>query len=287
MTPGRSRLTTYDRAGLVFDVRDEGPEDGTPVVLLHGFPERSSCWREVAPLLHGAGLRTYAPDQRGYSPGARPRGRRAYAVPELVADAVALVEAIGAPVHLVGHDWGAMVGWGLAASRPDLVRSWTAVSVPHPAAFTKAMRTTRQGLHSWYMGLFQLPLVVEQLARWEGGPVDQGLRRTGMTRDEVARFREEIVAYDALGPALNWYRALPLSARGNGFGRRVRVPTTMVWSTGDSAIIRTGVDWCERHVDAPYELVVLDGVSHWIPTQASQPLADAILARIASVPAAG
>jgi pimeloyl-ACP methyl ester carboxylesterase len=277
-----ARLTSYSRDGLTFDVRDEGPEDGTPVVLLHGFPERSSCWRSVAPLLHEAGLRTYAPDQRGYSPGARPAGRRAYAVPELVADVVALVEEIGTPVHLVGHDWGSMVGWGLAASRPELVSSWTAVSVPHPAAFTKAMRTTRQGLHSWYMGLFQLPLVVEQLARWEGGPVDQGLRRTGMTREEVARFRTEIVEYGALPHALGWYRALPLSAGGNGFGRRVRVPTTMVWSTGDSAIVRPGVDWTERYVEAPYELVVLDGVSHWIPTHAPEPLVEAILARIAS-----
>lgn len=277
-----SRLTSYARDGLTFDVRDDGPEDGTPVVLLHGFPERASCWREVAPLLHEAGLRTYAPDQRGYSPGARPSGRRAYAVPELVADVVALIEEIGGPVHLVGHDWGANVGWSVAARHPELVRTWTAVSVPHPAAFVKAMRSTRQGLHSWYMGLFQLPLVVEGLARWEGGPVDQGLRRTGMTRDEVARFRAEIVEYGALSPALGWYRALPLS-RGRGMGGRVRVPTTLVWSTRDSAIARPGVDWCEQYVDAPYELVVLDGVSHWIPTHAPRQLADAILSRAGSV----
>ena len=277
-----SRLTSYARGELFFDVTDEGPEDGTPVVLLHGFPERASCWREVSPLLHAAGLRTYAPDQRGYSAGARPRGRSSYVVAELVADVVALIEEIGGPVHLVGHDWGANVGWSVAARHPELVASWTAVSVPHPAAFVKAMRTTRQGLHSWYMGLFQLPLVVEGLARWAGGPVDQGLRRTGMTRAEVARFRTEIVEYGALPGALGWYRALPLS-RGRGMGGRVRVPTTLVWSTADSAIVRPGVDWCEQYVDAPYELVVLDGVSHWIPSHAPQPLAEAILARIASV----
>lgn len=277
-----TRLTTYARGALFFDVTDAGPEDGTPVVLLHGFPERASCWREVSPLLHAQGFRTYAPDQRGYSAGARPRGRSSYVVEELVADVVALIEAIGGPVHLVGHDWGANVGWSVAARHPELVRSWTAVSVPHPAAFVKAMKTTRQGLHSWYMGLFQLPFVVEGLARWTGGPVDQGLRRTGMSRDEVARFRTEIVEHGALPGALGWYRALPLS-RGRGMGGKVRVPTTLVWSTGDSAIVRPGVDWCERYVDAPYELVVLDGISHWIPTHAPEQLADAILARIASV----
>ncbi|WP_244931536.1 alpha/beta fold hydrolase [Nocardioides sp. W7] len=281
-----SRLTSYSREGLVFDVIDSGPEDGTPVVLLHGFPERATCWREVAPLLHAHGLRTYAPDQRGYSPGARPNGRSSYTVPELVADVVALIERIGGPVHLVGHDWGANVGWSLAARHPELVASWTAVSVPHPAAFVKAIRTTRQGLHSWYMGLFQLPFVVEGLARWPGGPVDQGLRSSGMSSADVARFRTEIVEYGALPGALGWYRALPLS-RGRGMGGRVRVPTTLVWSTRDTAIVRSGVDGCAEYVEAPYELVVLEGVSHWIPTHAPAPLAEAILARIASAPDAG
>jgi len=144
----------------------------------------------------------------------------------------------------------------------------------------RAVKTTRQGLRSWYMGLFQLPFVVEGLARWPGGPIDQGLRRSGMTRDEVTRFRTEIVEYGALPGALAWYRALPLS-RGRGMGGRVRVPTTLVWSTEDTAIARPGVDGCADHVDAPYDLVVLDGVSHWIPTHAPEALADAILARAA------
>ena len=274
------RIDAVERDGLTFDVTDAGPEDGTPVVLLHGFPERATCWRDVAPLLHAQGIRTYAPDQRGYSPRARPSGRSSYAVPELVADVVALIERIGGPVHLVGHDWGANVGWSVAARHPELVTSWTAVSVPHPAAFVRAVKTTRQGLRSWYMGLFQLPFVVEGLARWPGGPIDQGLRRSGMTRDEVTRFRTEIVEYGALPGALAWYRALPLS-RGRGMGGRVRVPTTLVWSTEDTAIARPGVDGCADHVDAPYDLVVLDGVSHWTPTHAPEALADAILARAA------
>ena len=117
-----TRLTRFRHDGLVFDVRDEGPVDGDPVVLLHGFPERSTCWRDVAPLLHARGLRTYAPDQRGYSPGARPRRRRDHTIPKLVGDVVALIETIGRPVHLVGHDWGATVGWMVAAT----TRRWSA-----------------------------------------------------------------------------------------------------------------------------------------------------------------
>ena len=113
-------------------------------------PSGRRSWRAVAPLLHAHGLRTLAPDQRGYSPGARPRRRRDYRLDRLVADVVALVDEVGRPVHLVGHDWGAVVAWVLAATRPDLVRTLTAVSVPHPAAFVRAALTSRQGLRSWY-----------------------------------------------------------------------------------------------------------------------------------------
>ena len=276
-----TRLTTYERAGLVFDVRDEGPLDGDPVVLLHGFPERSSCWREVAPLLHGQGLRTYAPDQRGYSPGARPRRRRDYTIPRLVVDVVALIETIGRPVHLVGHDWGSTVGWMVAAHHPELVRSWTAVSVPHPAAMIRAWLTSRQLARSWYMAAFQLPRVPERMAARAGGRMDRSLLGSGMTPDDVSRFRREIVEDGALTGGLNWYRALPLGPTSYA-SKRVRVPTTMVWSDGDVAIVRAGIDRTAASVDADYELVVLEGVSHWIPTQAPEPLARAILERIGS-----
>ncbi len=66
----------FSRAGLVFDVSDVGPDDGETVLLLHGWPQDHTAWRHVAPLLHVAGLRTLAPDQRGYSPGARPGSGR-------------------------------------------------------------------------------------------------------------------------------------------------------------------------------------------------------------------
>jgi len=158
------RITQLQHDGLTFAVLDEGPLDGVPVVLLHGFPERSTTWRLVAPILHEAGIRTFALDQRGYSPGARPRRRRDYRMTHLVGDVTALIDHIGAPVHLVGHDWGAVVGWMVAAQRPDLLRSWTAISVPHPMAFLQAGLTSGQGLKSWYIGFFQVPRLAELTA---------------------------------------------------------------------------------------------------------------------------
>jgi len=275
------RITSYTHDGLTFDVRDEGPVDGDPVVLLHGFPERGSAWSSVAPLLHAAGLRTLAPDQRGYSRGARPRRRRDYRLPLLVGDAAALLDRLGQPAHVVGHDWGASVAWLLAAAHPDRVRTLTAVSVPHGSAFVRASRTSAQGLRSWYMGFFQVPRLPELAARRPGGPMDLGLARSGKTEDEVARFRTEIVEDGALPGGLGWYRAMPL-LRPGWADQRVGVPTTLVWGDADTAIVRRGIDLSAEWVDADYRLVVLGGVGHWIPTQAPAALADAVLERIAT-----
>lgn len=282
-----SRLTSFTHDGLTFNVQDSGPLDGPVVVLLHGFPQRASSWDAVVPILHAHGLRTIAPDQRGYSPGARPRGRTAYRSSKLVGDVVALIGAVGGtggggPVHLVGHDWGAVVAWATAAQHPELVRTLTAVSVPHPAAFLHALVTSRQLRDSWYMGLFQLPLVPERLVRRRPAGIEHALRAGGMSAAEVARFRTDIVEYGALTGGLNWYRALPFNSPRTTL-LPVRVPTTHVWSDGDVAVGRRGAELCGRHVEAPYELVVLEGVSHWIPEHAPGPLADAILKRMAWV----
>jgi pimeloyl-ACP methyl ester carboxylesterase len=273
------RIPRYRHDGLVFDVLDGGPVDGPAVVLLHGFPERASHWDGVARILHERGYRTLAPDQRGYSPGARPRGRSAYRMSNLVGDVAALIEEHGSPVHLVGHDWGAAVAWTVAGRRAELVRTLTTVSVPHPAAFSSSMLSSSQALRSSYMLLFQLPFL-EHLARLRPELAIQGLRRSGMTRGEAELFRTEILDYGALPGALAWYRALPWATRTRA--RRVRLPTTHVWSDADSALARRGAELTEAYVDAPYRLVVLEGMTHWLPTQAPQALADAILDRVES-----
>ncbi|KQW48986.1 alpha/beta hydrolase [Nocardioides sp. Root1257] len=277
--PTTQRLHALRHDDLSFDVYDEGPLDGKPVVLLHGFPERSSTWRLVAPVLHDAGMRTFALDQRGYSPGARPPRRRDYRMHLLVGDVVALIERIGGPVHLAGHDWGAAVGWAVTMRRPDLVASWTAVSVPHPAAFARAMKTKSQRRRSRYMAMFNIPVLPELTARKPGGRFDQSMRKAGMTADEVTRFRQEIVEYGALPHALGWYRALPLMKPG-ATDHKTTVPTTFLWSDRDIAITRGGAEATRDWVDAPYQFLELSGVSHWIPTQAPDDCAAAIIERV-------
>jgi pimeloyl-ACP methyl ester carboxylesterase len=271
------RIAQVTRNGLEFGVLDEGPVDGPPIVLLHGFPERATVWRYVVPKLHAAGFRTLAMDQRGYAPGARPRRRRDYRLEELVADVAALIDRVGAPVHVVGHDWGAVVAWGLAMTDPDRVHTLTAVSVPHPQAFLKSWVTSRQGLKSWYMAAFNVPWLPEKLG--DLGRMTRFLEQAGMDEEDIARFESEVLATGALRGGLMWYRGLPFS-NPRTTGTKVRVPTTLVWSDQDIAITRQAVDKAEAYVEAPYELVVLAGVSHWIPTQAPDALAEAILERV-------
>ena len=271
------RMTSFTRDGLAFDVRDAGPVDGRPVVLLHGFPQDSRSWDAVSPFLHARGYRTIAPDQRGYSPGARPRPRRAYRPSELTQDIVELIEVAGlGPVHLVGHDWGAAVAWEVAAKRPDLLRSLTALSVPHPGAFARAMFTSSQALKSWYMFFFQLPWLPE----WEissGKSWQHSLRSTGMSAKAAARDAELMRDRGAARGALNWYRAMmfssPLALRA-----KITVPTLYLWSDGDTAIGPKGAALTPHFVAGPYTYEVLQGVSHWIPDEAPEQL-DALLAR--------
>jgi pimeloyl-ACP methyl ester carboxylesterase len=271
------RIARYTHDGLEFDVLDQGPLDGPIVLLLHGFPERAASWSAVMNELNEAGFRTVAPDQRGYSPGARPKRRRDYRVGALVDDVVALIDTIGAPVHLVGHDWGANIAWVTAGRRPDLMLSLTAFSVPHPGSFMTALLTSRQILHSWYFAFFQLPILPEKWMTRPGQRAEKWYERSGMNADDLERTRTDIVDYGALPYAVTWYRGLPFS--NPGIGRlRITVPTSMVWSDGDTFIGRSAIERAQQYVDARYTLTVLAGVTHWIPTQAPTAAAQAIIA---------
>jgi pimeloyl-ACP methyl ester carboxylesterase len=273
-------VDSFRRDGLTFDVRDAGPPDGEPVVLLHGFPQDSTAWDAVTPSLHQHGLRTLAPDQRGYSPMARPRGRTHYTLRETVGDVLALLDAAGLDrAHVVGHDWGGMVAWALGAWHPDRLRTLTALSVPHPAAMAKAMVTSDQALRSYYMGVFQLPLLPERLLLAQDGKAMRGMLRSGgLSREAAAHYVARMQEPGALSAALGWYRAMPFQAR-DRVGA-VRVPTLHVWSTGDAFLGRAGIEATAQYVEAPYRLEILDGVSHWIPELAADRVAELITAHV-------
>lgn len=280
----RNRIDGFTNDGLSFDVLDEGPRDAQDVVvLLHGFPQRAASWAGVAERLHHAGLRTVAPDQRGYSPGARPTRRRDYRIDRLAGDVSALLDRVvasGAPtVHLVGHDWGSAVAW-LVAARHPAVRSLTSISVPHPAAYLRSTLTRDQARRSWYVGFFNLPRVPERAAA--RGDFDRHLLAGGMTEDEVAAVRRDVVETGALPGGLGWYRAIPvaLPIAPRLWRQRVGVPVTHVWSDGDVALGRRTAELASRWADGDFESRTLAGASHWLPEQHPDEIAEIVLDRI-------
>ena len=265
----------FERNGLRFDVIDSGPEGASAVVLLHGFPQQPSSWDTVAGLLQAEGLRTLVPTQRGYTAAARPTRRRDYATAETAADVVALLDAAGIDhAHIVGHDWGGTQAWGVAGLYPERVTSLTVLSTPHPAAMMKSFRTSRQGLKSWYMGFFQLPLLPEVVAR---RALTKSLAESGLPAERIQTYAAAMAEPGALTGALNWYRGIPFSAR-TPIGA-VRVPTTYIWGRHDFALGRPAAELTASYVTGPYAFVELDS-GHWLPETDSVAVANAIGQRV-------
>jgi pimeloyl-ACP methyl ester carboxylesterase len=268
-------MEQFRRPGLTFDVRDGGPPDGEAVVLLHGFPQDSASWALIEPPLHDAGLRTLAPDQRGYSPGARPVGRRAYTTSELADDIIALLDAaFVTAAHVVGHDWGGAVAWTLAGSHPERLRTLTVLSTPHPAAMARSLRTSTQALRSWYMGVAQVPWVPEHLLPRIMRPM---LTRSGLPAASAERYAARFATPENVRGPVSWYRALPLSVRAPA--HRVTVPTTYVWGRHDAFLGRTAAELTANFVAAPYRFVELDA-NHWLPETQAPDVARLILEQV-------
>lgn len=276
-----SGSTEPSAGGLSFDLRVGGPDDGAPVVLLHGFPETSLCWTSVARHLVAHGLRVIAPDQRGYSPGARPAGVENYRLPLLADDVIGLLDDLGLErAHLVGHDWGAAIAWYVAAHHPARVATLTAFSVPHLAAYGWALKEDAdQRERSSYIRLLRKAGKAEDVLLEDGARRLRSMFGPAVDPDAVDAYVRVLSQPDALTAALNWYRAM---SRDLDETPPVRVPTTYVWSTGDPALGSAGAERCAEFVDAEYEFVVLDDVSHWIPEEVPEASAEIIRRRVRS-----
>lgn len=277
-----SRLESFGRGDLVFDVSDTGPVDGPVVVLLHGFPGSRRTWDAVTPLLEAGGARVVAFDQRGYSPGARPRRRRDYRAVDVVDDVLALLDALDVEqVHLVGHDWGGFVAWRMAAVASERLTAMTVLSTPHPKALVRALRSSAQALRSVYIGFFQLPAIPEAVLRRR---LARLLVMMGLPAPIAAEYQRFLAGPGAMRSALHWYRGMWLPdhrTRNRPVGQRTRVPTTYVWGNGDQALGRRAAELTRQHAGPRYRFVELDE-NHWLPERAPSRVAAEVLADLAS-----
>jgi pimeloyl-ACP methyl ester carboxylesterase len=278
-------MERFGNAGFSFEVTDTSPAagggGGQVAVLLHGFPEDRHSWGGVAPLLAAAGYRVLAPDQRGYSPGARPAARSAYTLSQLAGDVLALADAAGAErFHLAGHDWGGALAWYVADRYPGRLISLASLSVPHPQAFLRAVTSSNQVARSWYVAAFQLPALPElALSRRGGQAMRAALVRTGLDPGSAARYAARAADPAALRGPLSWYRAIPLGLRERT--GRIEVPTLFMWSDGDRFVSRAAAGLCGRYVSGPYRFEVLEGASHWLPEEVPEPVAALLVAHFA------
>ncbi len=257
-----------------FTCRAAGPTDGRLVVLLHGFPQTSWSWRNQLSALADAGYRVVAPDQRGYSAGARPEGVENYAIEHLIADVLGIADEMGGhEFDLVGHDWGGAIAWYLAGRYPGRLRTLTVVSTPHPLAFAGALAGSEdQQQRSTYVSFFRQEGNVAETAMLADDA--QGLRNlyqgSGLASEDAEEYLRVLTEPGALTGGLNYYRATSF-AEAAQIGPIV-TPTMYVWSTDDMALGRDAAEATAQFVEGPYRFEVLEGVSHWIPEHAPDAL---------------
>lgn len=272
--------------GWRFDADLAGPQSGALVLFLHGFPQTRLTWRTEVPAIAAAGYRACAPDQRGYSPAARPPSIDDYRVERLVGDVLAIADALGADrFHLVGHDWGGHVAWVTTALHPDRVQSLAVVSRPHPAAFAAAMRgdpgqSSRSGHHQRFLRAE----ATDELLAQDASRLRAIYRGSGVPDDAAAAYLAALADRDTLDAALNWYRAAVRSEIKASEVPVVTVPTLYVWGDRDETVGRTAAEGTARMVDAPYRFVEFPGVGHFVTDEAPGTLTPVLLEHLRSRP---
>jgi pimeloyl-ACP methyl ester carboxylesterase len=267
-------LRQIDGAGVTLAVQDEG--EGTPVLLIHGFPDSHRLWRHQVPALVAAGKRVIAPDLRGFGDSGKPQEVAAYGVRHSVADMLAVLDALELErAQVVGADWGAAVAWSLAAFAPQRIDRLAVLSVGHPRALAEP--TVEQREKSWYMLFFQFAGVAEtMLQRDDWRLMREWVRNNG----DVEQYVADLSRPGALTAALNWYRANVAPAVPSGEPSSfpaVTVPTLGIWSSGDDYLTEGPMARSGEHVEAEWRYERIEGASHWMQLDEPERLNELLL----------
>ncbi len=255
----------------VLQAQCAGPEDGTALILLHGFPEFWYGWRKQIGALAAAGYRVVAVDQRGYNESSKPQAVRAYALSELRNDVIAVADALGRErVCLAGHDWGGIVAWEVAMQNPERVSRMVILNVPHPAAARRFLTSSpRQIFRSWYVLFFQLPGIPERFfsaREFEAGvqALTRSSRGGAFTDDDLQEYKRAWAQPGAITGMINWYRALVrYSRRADVAETTITVPTRILWGKRDAFLLpelaSASLKYCSDG-----DLIELESASHWL-----------------------
>jgi pimeloyl-ACP methyl ester carboxylesterase len=276
---GVIRARTIETRGFTFDALEAG-SDGEPVLLLHGFPDTSLEWTALMPVLAAAGYHCLAPDQRGYSPGARPTEVDAYKYAELVADAFAFGSELGERFHVVAHDWGANIAWLMLQKDPSRIASYTAIAVPHYAVWARAVYDDPD--MAQYLSMLNTWMTPDKgEAFWTASAM------RNMWTAKPADLREATIAHmtepGCMTAALNWYRASDghKSVIEDFEIWEVNVPTLLIFGSkdvGQGTLARSA-----PYMKGPYRVVQPVG-AHFIVDEQPKVVADETLAHLRAYP---
>lgn len=247
---------------MVFKCRTAGLDNGgEPIIFLHGFPESSVMWSRIMVDLSSQGYQCVAPDQRGYSEGARPKKNKDYTVDKLASDVIAIADAFGfKKIHLVGHDWGAGVGWTVVQLYSDRIIDWTSLSIPHMKSFFDAKKNDPyQMKKSKYMSKIQIPIIPELSIKAMGF---KNLRDISVVHsaEEVDDYINILKPFRGRKAAFAWYRANNELSVDYG---DVHIKTLYIWGSDDPAIGRVGVEGTKQYMKGEYKFVELHA-GHWL-----------------------
>jgi pimeloyl-ACP methyl ester carboxylesterase len=248
--------------GLEFFARVAGMKNtGKNVILLHGFPESSIEWEALIKVASDSNYRVLAFDQRGYSPNARPTEVPEYHLNKLTEDVFAVADAVGFDTfHLVGHDWGAGVGWKVVMDKPERIITWTALSVPHLGAFFDGvLNDTIQAKRSGYFKFFQKKYLPEFLLTFAG---QRGMKKllNKLPENQKTEYLSIMAEPYALTSELNWYRAMNVEGfvKSKVFEKEITRPTLFIWGKKDLVISETVIKQQTKFIKGKYKEIPLD-----------------------------
>ena len=279
-------------SGITMNVALAGPKDAPPVILLHGFPESHRTWAKVAPLLADR-FRLIMPDLRGFGESDRPQDVAAYSTDTLIADVLALADALGVDrFALVGHDWGGAVAWAAALRGNSRIERLAIVNSPHPAIFQRSIiADDAQRAASQYIRAFRDPGMEAQVAAMGidlffdksfRGHVDLAAIDPAHRANSIAEWGRP----GALTAMFNWYRASQIIVPAMGEDAalpawvargvpRLKIPVRVIWGLDDKALLPIQLD-AIGEVGDDVDVVPLAGVGHFAPWQAPGQVAAAL-----------
>lgn len=277
--------------GNPFFIRRWGNPDLPPLLMLHGFPEYGGAWADLAPLLCDH-FHCIAPDQRGYGQSWAPEGVENYAIAALVSDMAALIEQIGAPLTVFGHDWGAAVAYVLAITRPDLVDRLIVANGVHPVPFQRQLsRGGAQSKASQYINFLRQEgsedkLAADNFARL-AAMLTGGTNNSWMSAERLTEYKTEWARGGRLKTMIHWYRASPITVADPGKPLQkppslpadkliVQQPHLLIWGEDDTALLAESTKGLEE-VARNLTRVSFANASHWICHQIPADVANAVL----------